>query len=156
MSLFYRYDQVQCLVLYLSLDNQSTFSNKRPLHAIYEKLTENFNMFWKTRIFYDSLTANGNKFRTYRINFVNSPHNNFYNIIFFTLKEIKELFLISQYMKRWKNTKNISVKDIFVYCLKNDGNSLHNVTVSWKYRSLLYVIFWLIFKSYLKCTTSSY
>jgi hypothetical protein len=24
----------------------------------------------------------------------------------------------------------ISVKDIFVYCLQNDGNSLHNVTVS--------------------------
>jgi hypothetical protein len=23
-------------------------------------------MFWKTRIFYDSLTANGNKIRTYR------------------------------------------------------------------------------------------
>ena len=42
----------------------------------------------------------------------------------------------------------ISVKDIFVYCLKNDGNSLHNVTVSWKYKSLLYVIFWLIFKMY--------
>jgi hypothetical protein len=35
-------------------DNQSTFSNKRLLHAIYEKLTENFNMFWKTRIFDDS------------------------------------------------------------------------------------------------------
>jgi hypothetical protein len=34
-----------------------------------------------------------------------------------------------------------SVKDIFVYCLKNDSNSLHNVTVSWTYRSLLYVIF---------------
>ena len=32
-------------------DNQSTFSNKRLLHVIYEKLTENFNMFWKTRIF---------------------------------------------------------------------------------------------------------
>ena len=26
-------------------DNQSTFSNKRLLHAIYEKLTENFYMF---------------------------------------------------------------------------------------------------------------
>ena len=37
-----------------------------------------------------------------------------------------------------------------------DGNSLHNVIVSWKYKSLLYVVFWLIFKSYLKCTTSSY
>ena len=24
----------------------------------------------------------------------------------------------------------ISGKDIFVYCLENDGNSLHNVTVS--------------------------
>jgi hypothetical protein len=36
------------------------------IHAIYEKLTENFKMFWKTRIFYDSMTANGNKFRTYR------------------------------------------------------------------------------------------
>jgi hypothetical protein len=47
-------------------DNQSTFSNKRLLHALYEKLTENFNMFWKTRIFYDSMTANGNKLRTYR------------------------------------------------------------------------------------------
>jgi hypothetical protein len=47
-------------------DNQSTFSNKRLLHAIYKKLTENFKMFWKTRIFYDSLTANGNKLRTYR------------------------------------------------------------------------------------------
>jgi hypothetical protein len=23
------------------------------IHAIYEKLTENFKMFWKTRIFYD-------------------------------------------------------------------------------------------------------
>jgi hypothetical protein len=31
-----------------------------------KKLTENFNMFWKTRIFYDSLTANGNKLRAYR------------------------------------------------------------------------------------------
>ena len=31
-----------------------------------KKLTENFNMFWKTRIFYDSLTANWNKLRTYR------------------------------------------------------------------------------------------
>ena len=41
-------------------DNQSTFSNKRLLHAIYEKLTENFNMFWKTRIVDDSLTVNGN------------------------------------------------------------------------------------------------
>ena len=50
----------------------------------------------------------------------------------------------------------ISVKDIFVYCLKNNGNSMHYVIVSWKYRSLLYVVFWLIFKSYLKCTTSSY
>ena len=39
---------------------------------------------------------------------------------------------------------------------KNDGNSLHYVIVLWKYRSLLYVVFWLIFKSYLKCTTSSY
>jgi hypothetical protein len=29
-------------------------------------LTEDFNMFWKTRIFDDSLTANGNKLRTYR------------------------------------------------------------------------------------------
>jgi hypothetical protein len=47
-------------------DNQSTFSNKRLLHAIYEKLTENFNMFWKTIIFDDSMTANGNKLRTYR------------------------------------------------------------------------------------------
>jgi hypothetical protein len=47
-------------------DNQSTFSNKRFLHAIYKQLTENFNMLWKTRIFYDSLTANGNKLRTYR------------------------------------------------------------------------------------------
>ena len=47
-------------------DNQNTFCNKRLLHAIYKKLTENFNMFWKPRIFYDSLTANGNKFRAYR------------------------------------------------------------------------------------------
>jgi hypothetical protein len=31
-----------------------------------KKLTEDFNMFWKTRIFDDSLTANGNKLRTYR------------------------------------------------------------------------------------------
>ena len=31
-----------------------------------KKLTENFNMFWKTRIFDDSLTANWNKLRTYR------------------------------------------------------------------------------------------
>ena len=47
-------------------DNQSTFSNKRLLHTIYEKLTENFNMFWKARIFYDSMTVNGNNLRTYR------------------------------------------------------------------------------------------
>ena len=47
-------------------DNQSTFSNKRLLHAIYEKLTENLNMFWKTKIVDDSFTANGNKLRTYR------------------------------------------------------------------------------------------
>ena len=33
------------------------------IHAIYEKLTENFKMFWKTIIFYDSMTANGNKLR---------------------------------------------------------------------------------------------
>jgi hypothetical protein len=30
------------------------------------KNTKNIDMFWKTRIFYDSMTANGNKFRTYR------------------------------------------------------------------------------------------
>ena len=47
-------------------DNQGTFSNKPLLHAIYEKLTENCNMFWKTKIVDDSFTANGNKLRTYR------------------------------------------------------------------------------------------
>ena len=50
----------------------------------------------------------------------------------------------------------ISVKDSFVYYLKNDSNSLHNVIVSWKYRSLVHVVFLLIFKSYLRCTTLSY
>ena len=39
---------------------------KRLLRAIYEKLTKNFKMCWKTRISDDSMTANGNKFRTYR------------------------------------------------------------------------------------------
>ena len=42
----------------------------------------------------------------------------------------------------------------YTYCLcivkKNECNSLHKVIVSWKHRSLLYVVFWLIFKSYLK------
>jgi hypothetical protein len=38
-------------------DNQSTFSKKRLLHAIYEKLTENFKVVWKTRIFDHSMTA---------------------------------------------------------------------------------------------------
>jgi hypothetical protein len=32
-------------------DNQSTFSNKRLLHAIYKQLTKFFNMLWKTIIF---------------------------------------------------------------------------------------------------------
>jgi hypothetical protein len=36
------------------------------MDTIYEKLTENFNMFGKARIFDDSMTANGNKLRTYR------------------------------------------------------------------------------------------
>jgi hypothetical protein len=49
--------------------------NKWLLHTIYKKLTENFNMFWKTRIFDDSLTANGNKLRTYE--FENKIWNNF-------------------------------------------------------------------------------
>ena len=42
------------------------FSKKRLLYAIYEKLTENFKMFWKTRIVDDSMTAKGNKLRIYR------------------------------------------------------------------------------------------
>jgi hypothetical protein len=42
------------------------FLKKRLLNAIYEKFTEIFLIFWKTRIFYDSVTANGNKLRTYR------------------------------------------------------------------------------------------
>jgi hypothetical protein len=42
------------------------FLKKRLLNAIYEKFTEFFLIFWKTRIFYDSVTANGNKLRTYR------------------------------------------------------------------------------------------
>jgi hypothetical protein len=29
-------------------------------------MTENFKMFWKTRIVDDSMTAKGNKLRTYR------------------------------------------------------------------------------------------
>jgi hypothetical protein len=37
------------------------FLKKRLLNAIYEKFTEIFLIFWKTRIFYDSVTANGNK-----------------------------------------------------------------------------------------------
>ena len=40
----------------------------------------------------------------------------------------------NELINKFKKNK-ISVKDIFVYCIQNDGN---NVTVSWKHRSLYF------------------
>jgi hypothetical protein len=53
-----------------------------------------------------------------------------YDIVEIIVRGVNEIYnrrneLIDKYF-----FLKISVKDIFVYCLKNDGNSLHNVTVS--------------------------
>ena len=47
-------------------DNQGTFSKARFLHAIEEKLKQNFIDYWKLKIFDDDNKVNGNKLRTYR------------------------------------------------------------------------------------------
>ena len=52
-------------------------------------------MFWKTRIFYDSLTANGNKIRTYR-NLKEKYETDTY--LFLDIDKI----LIKQFLRKWK------------------------------------------------------
>ena len=47
-------------------DNQGTFSKARFLHAVEEKLKQNFIDYWKLKIFDDDNKVNGNKLRTYR------------------------------------------------------------------------------------------
>jgi hypothetical protein len=48
-------------------DNQGTFYKARFLHAVEEKLKQNFIDYWKLKIFDDDDNkVNGNKLRTYR------------------------------------------------------------------------------------------
>ena len=48
-------------------NNQSTFSKKRLLHAVMNKLKDSYTHFWKSIIYDDSKNQpNGNKLRTYR------------------------------------------------------------------------------------------
>jgi hypothetical protein len=47
-------------------DNQGIFSKARFLHAVEEKLKQNFIDYWKIKIFDDDNKVNGNKLRTYR------------------------------------------------------------------------------------------
>ena len=49
-------------------NNQNTFSKKRLVHAVTNKLKDSYIKFWKNKIHDDSKNqSNGNKLRTYRI-----------------------------------------------------------------------------------------
>ena len=48
-------------------NNQNTFSKKRLLHAVVNKLKDSYIHFWTSKIYDDSKNQpNGNKLRTYR------------------------------------------------------------------------------------------
>ena len=47
-------------------ENQTTFSKKRTLHSITNKLQDRYNSFWHSLLFNDSRISGTNKLRTYR------------------------------------------------------------------------------------------